>query len=91
MHVLSHNMTDSVSLSPTPSITTTDIPECTTGLHNCTGNAMCVEAVGYFRCVCPSNYRIDEDTYASCKGIITLPYIVCGICILCPLLFIMLS
>jgi len=51
---------------------TTDILECTTGRHNCTGNAMCVEAVGYFRCVCPANYRIDEDTYASCKGIISL-------------------
>ena len=50
----------------------TDIPECTTGRHNCTGNAMCVEAVGFFTCVCPANYRIDEDTYASCKGIFSL-------------------
>ena len=33
---------------------------------------MCVEAVGYFRCVCPANYRIDEDTYASCEGIIAV-------------------
>ena len=56
------------SLSPTPSTLTPDIPECTAGLHNCTGNAICVEAVGYFRCVCPANYRIDENTYASCKG-----------------------
>ena len=60
------------SLSPTPSIFATDIPECTTGRHNCTGNAMCVEAVGYFTCVCPANYQIDEDTYASCKGILSL-------------------
>ena len=58
-----------ITLSPTPFILTTDIPECTTGRHNCTGNAICVEAVGYFTCVCPANYRIDEDTYASCKGI----------------------
>ena len=80
MHVLSHNMTDFCFTLP---YTTTDIPECTTGLHNCTGNAMCVEAVGYFRCVCPANYRIDEDTYASCKGIFTLSYVVYVYCALC--------
>jgi len=33
---------------------------------------MCAEAVGHFRCVCPANYRIDEDTYASCKGIVLI-------------------
>ena len=53
----------------------TDIPECTAGRHNCTGNAICVEAVGYFRCACPVNYQIDEDTYATCKGIALLYYI----------------
>ena len=65
----------SVSLYTIP---TPDIPECTAGLHNCTGNAICVEAVGYFRCACPANYRIDENTYASCKGIALL-YI--GVCV----------
>ena len=64
-------------LSPTPFTLPTDIPECTAGLHNCTGNAICVEAVGYFRCACPANYRIDENTYASCKGIALLYISVC--------------
>ena len=81
MHVLPHDVTDTlrffVSLYTIPSITTTDIPECTAGLHNCTGNAICVEAVGYFRCACPANYRIDENTYASCKGIALLYISVC--------------
>jgi len=47
-----------------------DATECTTGQHNCTENATCMEEVGFFRCVCPTGYQIDEDTYASCKGIL---------------------
>ena len=68
LHWCGWSISNNISTIPI-NIDTTDIPECTTGRHNCTGNAICVEAVGYFTCVCPANYRIDEDTYASCKGI----------------------
>ena len=66
-----------------PFIPTTDIPECTTGDHNCTGNAICIEAIGYFRCVCPANFRIDDETYASCKGIPLIS--ACATCTCCSL------
>ena len=69
-----------------PFIPTTDIPECTTGRHNCTGNAICVEATGYFTCVCPANYRIDEDTYASCKGIPLISVCACQLVLAVPLM-----
>ena len=46
---------------------TTDINECFTGLHNCTGLAMCVNEIGFFRCSCPEGYKLD-DLQISCIG-----------------------
>ena len=45
----------------------TDVNECVSGSHNCSGLAECVNEVGFFRCSCPDGYRLD-DSQASCIG-----------------------
>lgn len=50
---------------------TSDIDECITGTHNCSGLAVCENEIGFFHCICPGGYRLD-DSQASCIGTVTV-------------------
>ena len=58
-------------LSNAIEILISDIDECTTGTHNCSGLAECVNEIGFFYCNCSEGYRLD-DSQTSCTGIVSV-------------------
>ena len=44
-----------------------DIDECSNGIHDCNGNATCMNTAGHFNCTCNSGYSGDGHL---CSGII---------------------
>lgn len=43
-----------------------DIDECEESIDDCTGNALCVNEIGSFRCTCPTGYTLNDSI--SCRG-----------------------
>ena len=48
-----------------------DIDECSNGIHDCNGNATCMNTAGHFNCACNSGYSGDGRL---CLGIIRLVF-----------------
>ena len=42
-----------------------DIDECSTGVHNCTQNQQCVNSPGDYQCKCVSGYELLNEI---CEG-----------------------
>ena len=45
---------------------TVDIDECELGLDNCLSNAICINTMGSFECICPPGFACDGILYTIC-------------------------
>lgn len=55
-----------------------DIDECEESIDDCTGNALCVNEIGSFRCTCPTGYTLNDSI--SCQGQLSSMHVLRNFC-----------